>query len=79
METVTKAIKKLMIKEPFYGIFASGLSRSWSTQVDHMGIVLDGLNYKLLINKKYWYSIYRGDIFLKSGTFVNSNDTVINL
>lgn len=57
METVTKAIKKLMIKEPFYGIFASGLSRSWSTQVDHMGIVLDGLNYKLLINKKYWYSL----------------------
>ena len=57
METVAKAIKKLMVKEPFYGIFASGLSRSWSTQVDHMGIVPDGLNYKLLINKNYWYSL----------------------
>ena len=33
----------------------------------------------LTTNKKYWYSIYRGDVFLKSGTFVNSNDTVINL
>lgn len=30
-------------------------------------------------NKKYWYSIYKGDILLKSGTFVNGSDTVINL
>ena len=30
-------------------------------------------------NKKYWYSIYKGDILLKSGTFVNGNDTIINL
>lgn len=57
METVSNAIKQLMIKEPFYGIFASGLSRTWSTQVDHMGIVPDGLNYKLLINKEYWYKL----------------------
>ena len=57
METVSKAIKELIISEPFYGIFASGLSRTWSTQVDHMGIVPDGINYKLLINKNYWYSL----------------------
>lgn len=54
MESVSNAIKKLMIKEPFYGIFASGLQKVFSTQVEHMGIVPDGLNYKLLINKEYW-------------------------
>ena len=43
-----------MIDEPFYGIFASGLTRGWSTQVNQMGIIPDGLNYKLLINEEYW-------------------------
>ena len=57
MESVANTVKKLMITEPFYGIFASGLQRSWSTQVDRMGIVPDGLNYKLLINKNYWESL----------------------
>ena len=57
MESVANTVKKLMITEPFYGIFASGLQRSWSTQVDIMGIVPDGLNYKLLINKNYWESL----------------------
>jgi len=54
METVSRAIKGLMIDEPFYGIFASGLSRAWSSQVKQMGIIPDGLNFKLLINEDYW-------------------------
>lgn len=54
METVSRAIKRLMIDEPFYGIFASGLSRAWSSQVKQMGIVPEGLNFKLLINEDYW-------------------------
>jgi len=57
METVSRAIKQLMIKEPFYGIFASGLQKTFSNQVQHMGIVPDGINYKLLINRDYWYSL----------------------
>lgn len=54
MESVARAIKRIMMDEPFYGIFASGLSRAWSTQVKQMGIVPDGLNFKLLINEDYW-------------------------
>lgn len=46
-----------MVTEPFYGIFASGLSRGWSTQVKQMGIVPDGLNFKLLINQEYWRNL----------------------
>lgn len=57
METVSNAIKRLIIYEPFYGIFASGLQKSFSSQVKQMGIVPDGLNFKLLINKQYWYSL----------------------
>lgn len=57
METVSNAIKRLMISEPFYGIFASGLQKCFSSQVEKMAIVPDGLNYKLLINKDYWYSL----------------------
>lgn len=57
MESVSNIVKKLMVEEPYYGLFASGITRAWSTQVDRMGIVPDGLNYKLLINKTYWESL----------------------
>lgn len=57
MQSVSSTIKKLIADQPFYGIFASGLTRTWSTQVDHMGIVSNELNYKLLINQKYWESL----------------------
>lgn len=57
MNTISKTIKQLLIVEPFYGVFASGLSRIWSNQVDQMGITPDGLNFKLLINKEYWNSL----------------------
>ena len=56
-ETISNVVKQLIIKEPFYGIFASGLQKSFSSQVKRMGIVPDGLNYKLLINKEYWESL----------------------
>lgn len=57
IETISNVVKQLIIKEPFYGIFASGLQKVFSNQVKHMGIVPDGFNYKLLINEQYWNSL----------------------
>ncbi len=54
MESVSNAIKRLMMTEPFYSLFAAGLQRTWSKQVKQMGVAPDGLNYKLLINQDYW-------------------------
>ncbi len=57
MNTVSKIIKKLLIEQPYYGLFLCGLKKEWSDEIETAGVCLDGINYKLLINEKWWKSL----------------------
>ena len=50
MEDVARIIKKLLIKEPFYGLFLMGLSRKEDPNIDTMGVGIEGINPVLYIN-----------------------------
>lgn len=53
-ETLAKAVKNLMLKEPFYGIFALSLNKEFSDVVPTAGVAKMGINYKLAINPTFW-------------------------
>lgn len=46
-----------MCEEPYYGLFACGLNKIFSDQLDTAGVGVDGINYVLLINKDFWYKL----------------------
>ena len=54
MKTISDVIKSIMREQPYYGMFACGLKKEFSNEIDTAGVCLDGINYKLLINKNYW-------------------------
>lgn len=54
MKTIANVIKSLMVHEPYYGIFACGLNKEWDEKISTAGVCLDGINYKLVINKEWW-------------------------
>lgn len=56
-ETLAKAVKNLMLKEPFYGIFALSLNKEFSDAVPTAGVAKMGINYKLAINPTFWDSL----------------------
>lgn len=49
-----KCAKKLLIKEPFYGIFLLSLNKQFTTEIDTLGVCLEGINHKILINPEFW-------------------------
>ena len=53
-DTLSKASKDLMLKEPFYGIFLMKLNKHWSTRVPTAGVSKLNINYQLEINEKFW-------------------------
>lgn len=52
--TLEKAIKTLLVKEPFYGLMLLGLDRSFSNKISTACVCVEGINYKLLINEEFW-------------------------
>lgn len=55
VETLAKASKELMLKEPFYGLLLLSLNKVWSEKsVPTAGVCLKGINYELAINPKFW-------------------------
>ena len=54
MKLISDAIKKLMMQSPYYGLFLSGLKKEYTDQIDTAGVCLDGIDYKLLVNKKFF-------------------------
>lgn len=54
MHTVSKAIKELLIKSPFYGLFLTSLNKQFSKSVPTAGVGLEGINCKLWINPDFW-------------------------
>ena len=57
LEDVSVIVKKLMLKEPFYGIFASSLNKVVRRDVPTAGVSKNNINYKLAINEEFWASL----------------------
>lgn len=55
VESLAKASKDLMLKEPFYGLLLIALNKRWSeTLVPTAGVTLKTINYELIINPTFW-------------------------
>lgn len=53
-QSLSKAIKDLMMDEPYYGFFVMMLQKKFSNAVPTAGVYLKGINYNLAINEKFW-------------------------
>ena len=53
-DSLSKASKDLMLKEPYYGFFLLMLHKSWSDQLPTAGVCKNGINFQLMINEKFW-------------------------
>ena len=50
---ISAACKRLLIKEPFYGIFLLGLNKYYGTLCPTACVVRNGINTELCINKEF--------------------------
>jgi predicted metal-dependent peptidase len=57
LKDVSVIVKKLMLKEPFYGIFASSLNKVVRRDVPTAGVSKNNINYQLAINEEFWASL----------------------
>lgn len=53
-ESLAKASKDLMLKEPFYGLFLMTLNKVWDTKIPTACVQLRGINTELKINSEFW-------------------------
>jgi len=53
-ETLSKTVKELMFKEPFWGLFLIGFRKSWSDKIPTACVSKNGINYGLTINEGFW-------------------------
>ena len=51
---IEKAFKRLLIKNPFYGLFCLSLPKELSSDISTLCVARDGVNCKLLINPEFW-------------------------
>jgi predicted metal-dependent peptidase len=57
-DSLGKASKELMWKEPFYGFFLLMLNKVWDKKaVPTAGVSKNGINYQLAINEDFWTSL----------------------
>ena len=56
-DSLGKASKDLMWKEPFYGFFLLMLNKVWNTKVPTAGVSKHNINYQLAINEDFWMSL----------------------
>ena len=55
VQSLSKASKDLMLKEPYYGFFLITLNKLWdSKRVPTAGVSKNGINYQLAINPQFW-------------------------
>lgn len=55
--TLAKASKELMWKEPFYGFFLIMLNKIWDKRIPTAGVSKNGINYQLTINEEFWMDL----------------------
>lgn len=49
-----KALKRLLIKSPFYGLFCLSLPKRESKKVETLAVAKKGINCELLVNPDFW-------------------------
>lgn len=54
---LAKAIKDLMLKEPFYGFFLIMLNKLWNSKISTAGVSKNGINYQLAINPLFFSAL----------------------
>jgi len=55
VQSLSKASKDLMLKEPYYGFFLIMLNKLWDNKrVPTAGVSKNGINYQLAINSDFW-------------------------
>lgn len=53
-ESLAKAVKDMMLEEPFYGLFLVGINREWSNALSTAGVSKHKIGIKLSINEEFW-------------------------
>jgi len=56
-DTLGKASKELMWKEPFYGFFLIALNKVWEKRIPTAGVSKQNINYQLAINEEFWTNL----------------------
>lgn len=51
---IEKAFKRLLIKNPFYGLFCLSLPKKIDTKIDTLAVMKRGINCELCINPDFW-------------------------
>lgn len=49
-----KAFKRLLIKQPFYGLFCLSLPKREAKSIPTLAVAKNGINCELLINPDFW-------------------------
>ena len=58
VETLARASKRLMLIQPFYGLFLMMLNKEWDNKkVSTAGVSKNGINYQLTINEHFWNNL----------------------
>ena len=56
-DILSKAIKTLILEEPFYGLFVVGLNKSYRTDIPTAGVSQNGIGVQLAVNPDYLTSL----------------------
>ena len=57
IESLGKACKDLMLKEPFYGLFLIALNKQWNERIPTACVALRGINIELHLCTVFWNSL----------------------
>lgn len=52
--TLEQACKKLLVKEPFYGLFLLGLNKYYGNKCPTACVCRNGINTELCVNQEFW-------------------------
>ena len=55
--SLEKAIKKLLIMDPFYGLFLLSINKRFDNKIPTACVCRNGIDVELLINKNFWESL----------------------
>lgn len=57
LEELSSIVKTIMLEQPFYGLFLLNINKDFNERVPTAGVSLEGINYRLTINPKFWDSL----------------------
>ena len=55
--TIPQAVRKLLIKEPYYGLFLLSLNKYFDDSIETACVKRNGINTDLVINYTFWKSL----------------------